>query len=732
MSTGSIDIGRLLSPRSVALVGASPDRHYSRSIIANLRQHGFAEEAILPVNPRYTEVDGVPCHPSLATLPAAPDLTALLVGRSGAEPLLAEAVAAGSRAALVIADGYAEESAAGAARQHALGEVARAADMALLGPNTLGYVVPASGVGLWCAGALPAPLLTGGTVILAQSSGMLNLIMGMAGQRLLGVRACVSVGNAEVIGLPELIDHFVADDAATVLGLVVESVDRPRAFAAALASARDAGKPVVVLKIGVSELGRANSVAHTGRMAGPEQGWSALFDRLGVRTVRDLDDLMETLTLLGGVVPELPARAFEAGKLGTAFATISGGETSLICDIAAQEGVPLATLAPDTLARLRAGMGKESLIGNPLDLQNTRTTRPDVFWDSLRAVCEDENVDALVVRFNFSSQPTLALEKLYRGVADVARAAGTTLIVVTRAYEHLDLAWWRLFADLGAPFVLSYRNALRGLAALSGWLAGRAPAATASTRMPSAVPELATTEAAPTLSALDPEAARAWLGTAGVPFVPSRTVDDPGAAARVAEELGWPVVLKAVAPGLVHKTEAGGVALGLADAEAVETAATEMALTVSEAVRISPDAVRFEVQRMLGDGVEVIVGAVPDPTWGPMILLGAGGIHAETAGDTVWDLPPISPARARELLRRLRIWPVLAGARNTPRADVTALADLVAAFSEAVTSDDLPVGAVDLNPVLVGREGMGVYAVDAAVLVPAEKRSSDGIITAEE
>lgn len=705
------DIGRLLAPRTVALVGASDERHYSRSIIANLRQHGFADDAIFPVNPRYAEVSGLPCHRSLETLPVVPDVTALLVGRGRAEPALRAAAASGSGAALVIADGYAEEGADGLVAQHALGDIARAAGMAVLGPNTLGYVVPSTRAALWCAGELPAPLVAGGTVILAQSSGMLNLIMALAGQRLLGVRACVSVGNAEVVGMPELIEHFVADDAAAVLGLVVESVDRPRAFAAALARARDAGKPVVVLKIGVSELGRANSVAHTGRMAGPEQGWSALFDRLGVRTARDLDDLVETLTLFGGVVPALSVRALATGRLGVAFATISGGETSLICDIAAQEGLPLASLTPDTLAGLRAGLGKESTIGNPLDLQNTRTTRPDVFWNGLRALCADPNVDVLAVRFNLSTRPTPALEQLYRQVAALARTAGTTLIVLTRAYEHLDLPWWSFFADLGVPFVLSYRNALRALAALSGWLTERARPVDP----PGAVPDRASTGTAE-LTALDQDATRAWLDAAGVPFVPSRTADDPAAAARAAAELGWPVVLKAVAPGLVHKTEAGGVALDLRDADVVEQAAKAMAVSVGAATGLAPDAVRFEVQRMLGDGVEVIVGSLPDPTWGPVVLVGAGGIHAESAGDTVWDLPPISPRRAEELLRRLRIWPALDGARNTPRADVLALAELVARFADAVVAVG---GAVDLNPVLVGREGAGAHAVDAAVLVPA-------------
>jgi acyl-CoA synthetase (NDP forming) len=705
------DISKLLSPRSVALVGASEERHYSRSIIANLRQHGFDDDAIFPVNPRYRMVSELTCYPSLEELPAVPDVIALLVGRAQSTGLLRTATQIGAGAALVIADGYAEESATGLAQQHELGDMARAAGMAILGPNTLGYVVPATGAGMWCAGALPAPLTGGGTVILAQSSGMLNLIMGLAGQRLLGVRACISVGNAEVIGMPELINHFVDDPEAIVLGLVVESVDRPRAFMDALARARDAGKPVVVLKIGVSELGRQNSVAHTGRMAGPEQGWTALFDRLGVCTVRDLDDLIETLTLFSGVVGALPEHVGTAGKLGIAFATISGGETSLICDIAAQEGLELATLAPPTLASLRDGLGKSTMIGNPLDLQNTRTSRPEVFWQGVRSVCADENVDVLAVRFNLSEHPTSTLESLYRDVADIAQSAGTKLIVLTRAYEHLDLAWWQFFADLGVPFVLSYRNALRGLTSLSNWLACRM----APSDLPTAVPAFAGADKGAG-SALGPDETRAWLEAAGVPYVRSQTVDDPEHAARAAEELGWPVVLKAVASGLVHKTEAGGVVLDLGDAVAVEAAAKAMAVSVSDAIGITPESVRFEVQQMIGEGVEVILGTMPDTTWGPVVMIGAGGIHAETTGDVVWELPPISPARAAELLRRLRIWPVLDGARNQQRADVDALIELVVTFSHAVADAGESLAAVDLNPVLVAREGAGVRAVDAAIL----------------
>ena len=274
------DLGFLLAPARVAVVGASDSRHYSRSIIANLRQQGFPDQAIFPVNPRYGTVAGLPCYPSLPDLPSRPDVVAVLVGRNQARPMVEAATAAGAGAALVIADGYAEESAEGQVAQDDLSRLAAAADLAMLGPNTLGYVVPSSGAGMWCAGTLPRPLAPGGTAVLAQSSGMLNLIMSVAGDRRLGIRAAMSVGNGALIGLPELILHFAEDPETTVISLVVESTDRPRALATAMAVARRAGKPVVVLKIGVSDLGRRNAIAHTGRMAGPEQGWSALLERM--------------------------------------------------------------------------------------------------------------------------------------------------------------------------------------------------------------------------------------------------------------------------------------------------------------------------------------------------------------------------------------------------------------------------------------------------------------------
>lgn len=706
----SVDLRPLLAPRAVAVVGASDTRHYSRSIIANLRQHGYPDSGILPVNPRYESVAGLTCYRSLADLPVSPDVVAVLVGKDQARPMLEAVGEARAGAALVIADGFAEESTEGQAAQDDLARLASAAGIAMLGPNTLGYVIPATGAGMWCAGSLPRPLAPGGIAVLAQSSGMLNLIMSMAGYRRLGIRASMSVGNGAVIGLPELIQHFADDPDTSVIALVVESTDRPRALASALTSAQRAGKPVVVLKIGISELGRRNAIAHTGRMAGPQQGWFALLERVGAIPVRDLDDLMETLALLEGA-REHAGGAFRRGQLGVAIATISGGETSLICDVSAEEGLTLATPSPATLQSLRAGLNKDSLIGNPLDLQNTRTSRPQVFWESLRTLCADEAVNLLAVRFNLSELPTDELRTVYQQVLETADQEGVATVVLTRAYERLDPAWSEYFRELGTPFVMSYRNAIRALARLSRWVGS----AGEPVEEPTGIPAQADGGAGSTTEheSLDAAAVMDWLAQGGLPYVASELAATARAAGQAADRLGYPVAVKAIVPGLVHKSDVGGVALGLASREEVERACQSMSDRLTgEAGEPCPS---FEIQQMVS-GSEMIVGLVRDPSWGPVIMVGSGGVFAENIADVVWDLPPLSKTRAQAMIERLRGYPLLTGARGRAPADIDALAELVSRFASAVAENPAALQGADLNPVIVGAKGEGVRVVDAVLL----------------
>ncbi len=709
-NSGRAGLEKLFSPRSVAIVGASESRHYSQSIIANLRQQGFEDSDIFPINPKYETISGLRCFASLDGLEEVPDAVAILVGHDQVKSQLELAGKIGAGAALVIADGYAEESEDGRNAQLELGDLARQQGIAMLGPNTLGYIIPASKAGMWCAGALQSPLRAGGVSVVAQSSGMLNVIMGMLGDRQIGVRACVSIGNAAMIGLPELVSHFAEDLDTRVIALVVESIDRPREFVEALIAAQRNNKPVVVLKIGASERGQLNSIAHIGRLSSPNQGWQAIFETAGVCQAFDIDEFLETITLFDGLRKEM-SEVGAASGLGVAFATISGGETSLICDIADREGLALASLGADTLARLRNELGKATLIGNPLDLQNSRTTRPEAFSASLRTLASDGAVNVVAVRLNMSQKPSTSQSSLYREVFDLIRSAGAVPLVLSRAYERFDPSWWSLFRELGVTFVMSYRNAIAALAGFSSWLGSPTNEARSLEGIPSEAGVSGSVGSAP----LSLAQARKWLSDSRIPYVPSDLADDAEAAVAIAEELGYPVVVKAVVPEMVHKSDAGGVALNLSDEYSVAMACREMSELLSPEGSTSGGRLSFEVQKMLPGGVEIIVGMKRDPTWGPLLVVGSGGIYTEILRDAVWGVPPVSSAEALRMLEKLRIWPVLKGARGQGPSDVDALCGLVSLFSKALVGDAQWIGGIDLNPVIVGPKGGGAYVVDVAM-----------------
>ncbi|TAN20388.1 MAG: CoA-binding protein [Actinomycetota bacterium] len=707
----TLNLDKLFSPGRIAIVGASEGRHYSQSLIANLRRHGFAGSNIFPINPKYETISGIRCFDTLESLPETPDVVAILIGHEHVKGAIETAGKMGIGAALVIADGYADEGEEGRLDQVELGNLALKHGIALLGPNTLGYVRPSSSAGMWCAGTLQTPLRQGGISVVAQSSGMLNVIMGMLGDRQIGVQACVSIGNAAVIGLPEMVRHFGEDPETRVIALVVESIDRPREFAEALEAARRNRKPVVALKIGASQRGQLNSLAHTGRLSSPNQGWKAVFDRTGVFEVFDIDDLVETVTLFDGLTKEGVAGSGTPRKLGFAFATISGGETSLICDIADQEGLELVPLGADTLASLRDGIKKAALIGNPLDLQNTRTTRPEVFWQSLRTLAGDNAVDVLAVRLNMAVKPSQSHISLYREIVELIRTLGVVPVVLSRAYERFDISWWDLFRDLDVTFVMSYRNAVKAMATFSTWL----DSLSIDVQSPKAIPAEASSADERSV-ALSLAQARSWLSSEAIPYVPSGIADNPEDAAVLAARLGFPVVVKAVMPALLHKSDMGGVALDLADGDSVARACVNMFERLSGASGAAGDALHFEVQKMISSGVEIILGMKRDPTWGPLLMIGSGGIYTEILRDTIWLLPPVSPEEVINSLAKLKIWPVLQGARGGRPSDIGALSRLVSQVSDAVVQDGAWVTSMDLNPVMVGFDGGGAFVVDVAML----------------
>jgi acyl-CoA synthetase (NDP forming) len=699
-----IDVGALFDVTEVAVVGASPGKHYSTSVLANLRRHGVPPAHLHPVNPRYAEVDGLPCYPDLAALPARPSLVVSLVGGRLVDGVLDQTIAAGVPAMLVIADGYSEEGPEGSARQLALARKAAAGGVALLGPNSLGYAAPARGIGAWVGGALPD--LTPGTVALAfQSSGMLNLVMNQVAERQIGISGAISVGNEAVLDVADFVRHYASDMDTAVLGLVLESTTRPSELAAALLAASAAGKVLVVLSIGKSERGMLNAASHAGRMATGARVWDALYRQVGAVVVDDLADFLDTIALAGGIPVGTDVH-------GLALATISGGDCGMLADMADAMGLSLAAVTPQTQAALDDALSREGILANPLDVRNTRTSAPEVFWRSITALAADTNVSVVGLRMNLAAAPAPWHEQLYEKLAATVRSAGAECVFMSRVHETSSPAWYELFHRLGTPFLTSYGGALGAFGHLQ-----RRPAVDGSAGFP-AVP--AAPEPVTAGRALDWAGTVEWLRGWDLPYVPSGLAESTVDAVRRAGELGYPVVLKGVVPGLAHKSEHQLVELAVSGPEVAAAAADRLL----DRARALGEGTAVEVQKMIAGGAEFYLGAHRDPILGPIVSFGLGGIFLEVLHDVVYAVPPVTEEQALALLRELTGWAVLAGARGQQPRDVAALAALVSRFSAAVAADAGTVTTVDLNPVMVFPAGGGVLAVDAYV----ERKGVDGAV----
>ncbi len=697
------------APNGVAIVGASDARHYPQSILENLLRMGYPKERIFPINPRYEHVGGLACYPSLEALPDPVSLAVFTTRRGTIIPLLEEAAQRGVNAAVVLADGYAEEGPEGRRRQEELGRTAESLGIALLGPNTLGYLAPGSGIGVWAAGTLPRPLRRGGVALAFQSSGTLNLMFSLACHRHIGVRAGVSVGNEAVLDIADVLQHFAMDPEVTVIAAFLETTERPQRLATALALARRQGKPVVMLKVGRSDRARRNALAHTGRLASAAGAWDALLDQLGVIQVCDLDELVETAVMFShrdGIS--------EAGGVG--LCTISGGDCSLLSDLAEELSVPVPDVTDATRDVLVRALRKPTLLGNPLDCENLRREDPARFQECIAAFCRDPRLRVVAFRMNLEEEPNDSLRALYRSLIDCAKAASKNAVVLSRAAESLSSAWFQFFEDHGVAFLPSYRTALSSIGHLLTWASSRGRREW----LPAAVPATVSSPG---------DAGRAcswretqeWLRRASIPYVRSYLARTPEESGGAAHALGMPVVAKLVGPSLAHKSDAGVVRLGLATEAEVIDACRAMLENLNGEARETVEG--FEIQQLIPDGVEMLLGMTRDAAVGPVLLIGMGGVFAETLRDVVLAVPPVSAADALTLIGRLRGAPLLHGVRGGAPVAVSALAELVAAFSQAVVRSDDRIAEIDLNPVLVRRDGISV--VDALITV-TEGEHRDG------
>jgi len=693
-------LARLLRPRAVAIVGASPQPgHFGNNVLVNLERCDFPGTIHL-VSRNRAEIAGRPTVPTIDDLPMGVDAAVLIVP----EAAVLDAVAACARrevgGVVVFAAGFAETGAEGAARQDRLVAIARDGGLALNGPNCAGLVNLVDGVPLtFEPGIARADMAQTGVGIIAQSGGMMGNVRLALRMKGVATTYAISTGNEAVIGVEDFLEYFLAGEAARVIALFIEQVRQPRRFLELVRQARAAKRPVVMMHPGRTAQARASALSHTGALAGDHAVMTTVLRREGVLVVDTLDEFFDVTALLARW-PEPPAK-------GAAIMTNSGAFRGVALDFCAGSGLVLPSLAEPTRATLASLLPAYASIDNPLDMTTIGVGSPEVFGTTAAALLDDPAIGGLITAFMPGGPPLQAARA--RTMLPVIERAGKPV-----AFAHfcdgtpLAPEFIELMRAAGVPLFASPDRAMRAMARLAdyGAILRQRPAAGAG--IPAAPP-------LPGDGAIAEYRAKRFLAEAGIKVPPGALARDAASAKIIAAEIGYPVALKAQAGALAHKSEAGGVILGVADAASLGAAWDRLHADVARAhPGLALDGVLVEA--MARAGLEMIVGARRDPEWGPIVMVGLGGVWTEALGDFRLLPPDLDVGAIIAELSKLRGAARLGGLRGAPPCDRQALAAAASLLGRLLLA--LPdLQEIEINPLAVYEEGKGVVALDALMLV---------------
>lgn len=673
---------RLLAPRHIAVFGGD----WAAEAVRQSQRIGF-QGAIWPVHPRHDTVAGLSCYRSVAALPEAPDAAFIAVPRAHVPELVAALAGRGAGGVVCFSSGFAESGDPGAELEARL--VAAAGDMAIIGPNCYGVLNLLDGAALWPDQHGARPVEYGAAII--TQSGNLGLNLSMQ-RRALPLAYLISVGNLASTGVDELVEALLDDPRVRAIGLHLEGLADIAGLSRAAVKALERRVPLVALKSGSSERGAATTVSHTSSLAGSDTLYEALFERYGIARVHDPVALLETLKFLC-VHGALPGRRLVS-------ASCSGGEATLVADLAEPLGLDLPAIPGALQRRLHQTLGERVSIANPLDYHTyvwgDLAAQTEVFAGVLD--CRFDNhllVLDLPREDRCSTGPwTTTLEAFIAARRDAGDGARATL-VSSMAEGLPEAVGERLLAEGIAP-MQGLRECLLAIDA-----AARIGAAQARVAEITPLPEPGRVTAG--AATLDEAASKQALAAFGL-TVPDGAVVSAGAAPAAADRLGYPVAVKALCASLAHKTEAGAVVLNLTSAEAVRTAVATMSGHWS----------RFLVERMADDALaELIVGVHRDPDFGQALTVGAGGVLVELFQDSATVLLPASDDEIARALASLRVYPLLTGYRGRPPGDLAALRRAIGAVARYAHAHRGRLHELDINPLLVRPRGGGVVAVDA-------------------
>lgn len=700
-----MDLARLFNPRSIVVVGASQDeRTISGQPIKYLRKHAYSGR-VYAVNPKYADVGGYPCYPDIASLPETPDLALMAVGAARVPAMIDACGHKGIRFVVLFTAGFAEIGGDGDRLQRELVETARRHGIGVIGPNCQGIISTTHNVYAGFGGPFEFRYRAGPLSLVSQSGGFGFAVANMTEDAGVGLRHIVSSGNEAVLGVLDFVDHFIDDPDTQVMAAYVEGLRDARRLIEVGRRALLHRKPLLIWKVGTTDAGARAAVSHTANLGGSASLYEAAIRQAGALRVHDAYELADlTMAFTGGKLP---------GGRRMAAITVSGGAGVLIADELVARGCEVPALSAQTTERLKDVVPAFVTLSNPIDVTAGLFDREDMLEQALAALLDDPEIDGLAVLAASITGPLAA--RVARQVAQTHARSPKPIVVWTSTRRSAAEEAYATYETARVPVYSSPVRAGRSLAALAEFAESiRRAEQISKERPPEPAPVGLAREPLTEGEQLGEHASKALLAAWGIPATREHVAHSADEAARYAGDIGYPVVLKIHSPDIPHKTEAGGVRLGIATEQQLRTAFEAI---MASAARHTPGA-RLDgilVQEMLTEGVEAILGVTNDPQFGPAIMFGLGGVFAEVLRDVSFRIAPVARCEAMDMVREIRGYAILDGARGKPLADVEALVDAIERLSALAITNRDRIDEIDVNPLIVLPKGRGVCAADALV-----------------
>ena len=701
-----IDVKSLLNPQSVAVIGASEDQtKFGGRLFKTLLMHPYSG-AIYPINLKREQLFDQKAYPDVATLPEAPDMVVMALPRDYIKAQVEVCANKGVKVAIIISSKFSDAGEEGAALERELVEIAHAGGMRLIGPNCLGLISPVHELVLCSSPAVQVPQLLRAPIgFISQSGALMGTLYDRAYGMGIGFSHCVSIGNQADLELNDFVEFLIEDDNTDVICSYVEGIKTPQRFAELARRARKAGKPWLMVKAGSTELGSQAAYSHTASMAGDYAALKAVCARENVVL---MDDPLDMLSLARAMI-RYPGRKVR----DVAVYTTSGGGGAITADRLSDAGVGMAGFSEQTKKAL-SEYYSEGQGNNPIDIGGRKPDAPDdVGSITATLALADRGVDLGLMVLTTAPDVTGLTSQIADGAARQEVADKPTLYVMLPG--RVATGARQVLVERNLPYVDTLAEAMAVLKAWKQWSDYQeADAPERSSDMASVVVEPGV--------ALDEAAAKKLLQTAGIPVNAARVAQEADALCQAADALGYPVVLKVISEHIVHKSDVGGVALGITNGDDLRQALEAMKTSIAKAV---PHAVvdGYSVQKQEQGELELIVGARSDPQFGPQVVVGAGGVLVELVKDIAVLPAPVDRASAERAVRGLKIAPLLGTYRGRGELDVQSVVDVVVRLgwlaSDLAADGRVQDYEIEVNPLLVRKRGEGVVAVDARAQIVA-------------